>query len=152
MITYSVTKDVQGRIQAVNATLAGDKLSKAPAGKPNPVGVIFAWLFLLLVGVSVFVTGLPFIVLGAYLFVSTVTYFAYAIDKSEAQAGHWRIGENVLQILALAGGWPGALIAQQILKHKSKKRSFQIVLWTAVVLNCAGFAWLHTSAGQAFLR
>jgi uncharacterized membrane protein YsdA (DUF1294 family)/cold shock CspA family protein len=152
VVSYSVTKDAQGRIQAVNATLPGDKLSKKSAGKSNPVALIFAWLFLLIVGLSVFVTGLPFMVLGAYLFVSTVTYFAYAIDKSEAQAGHWRIGENVLQFLALAGGWPGALVAQQILRHKSKKGSFRVVLWIAIVLNCAGFAWLHTAAGQAFLR
>ena len=152
VVTYSVTKDAQGRTQAVNATLAGDKLSKMSAGKPNRVAITFAWLFLLLVGVSVFLTGLPFIVLGAYLFVSTVTYFAYAIDKSSAQAGHWRISEKALQLLALAGGWPGALVAQQILRHKSKKGSFRIVLWIAILLNCAGFAWLHTAGGQVFLR
>jgi len=151
-VTYSVTKDAQGRTQAVNATLAGDKLSKTSARKPNPIAVIFAYLFLLLVGLSVFVTGLPFIVLGVYLFVSTVTYFAYAIDKSSAQAGHWRISEGALQLLALAGGWPGALVAQQVLRHKSKKGSFRIILWTAVLLNCAGFAWLHSAAGQVFLR
>ena len=152
MVTYSVTKDAQGRTQAVNATLAGDKLSKMSTGKPNPIAVIFAGLFLLLVGLSVFVTGLPFIVLGAYLFISTFTYFAYAIDKSSAQAGHWRISESALQLLALAGGWPGALVAQQVLRHKSKKGSFRILLWTMILLNCAGFAWLHTAAGQAFLR
>jgi len=152
VVTYSVSKDAQGRTQAVNATLAGDKLSKMPAEKQNPIAVTFAWLFLLLVGVSVFVTGLPFLILGAYLFVSTVAYFAYAIDKSAAQAGRWRISETSLQLLALAGGWPGAIVAQQILRHKSKKGSFRIVFWTAVLLNCAGLAWLHTAAGQAFLR
>ena len=151
-VTYSVTKDAQGRTQAVNATLAGDKFAKTSAGKPNPLAVTFAGVFLLLVGVSVFVTGLPFIVLGAYLFISTFTYFAYAIDKSSAQAGHWRISENALQLLALAGGWPGALVAQQVLRHKTKKGFFRIVLWVAILLNCAGFVWLHTVAGQAFLR
>jgi uncharacterized membrane protein YsdA (DUF1294 family) len=122
------------------------------AGKPNPMAIMFAWLFLLLVAISVFVTGLPFIVLGAYLFVSTVTNFAYAIDKSSAQAGHWRISENALQLLALAGGWPGALVAQQILRHKTKKGPFRIILWIAILLNCAGFAWLHTAEGEVFLR
>ena len=152
VVSYSVTKDAQGRTQAIKATLAGDRLSKISAGKPNPLAILFAWLFLMVVGLSVFVTGLPFIVLGAYLFISTVTYLAYAIDKSSAQAGHWRISENALQLLALAGGWPGALVAQQILRHKSKKGSFRIVLWIAVLLNCAGFAWLHTAGGQVFLR
>ena len=98
-----------------------------------------------------FAAGLPFIIFGAYLFVSTVTYLAYAIDKSAAQAGRWRISEQTLQLLALAGGWPGALLAQQQLRHKSKKGTFRIVLWITVLINCAAFAWLHTSDGQHFL-
>jgi uncharacterized membrane protein YsdA (DUF1294 family)/cold shock CspA family protein len=152
VVTYSVTKDAQGRTQAVNAALAGDKPSKMPAKNPSRTPVIFAWLFLIVVGISVFVTGFPFIILGVYLFISTVTFLAYAIDKSAAQAGHWRIGENTLQLLALAGGWPGALLAQQILRHKSRKGSFRVVLWIAVLLNCAGFAWLHTDEGRTFLQ
>jgi uncharacterized membrane protein YsdA (DUF1294 family)/cold shock CspA family protein len=152
VVTYTVSKDAQGRTQAVNATLAGDRLSHKSAEKPSRIPVTFAWLFLGIVGISVFVTGLPFVVLGAYLFVSTFTYLAYAIDKSAAQAGRWRISETSLQLLALAGGWPGALLAQKILRHKSQKGPFRIVLWIAVMLNCAGLAWLHTAAGQAFLR
>ena len=152
VVTYSVTKDAQGRTQAVNAALAGDKPSKTSAKSPSRITVFFAWLFLIVVGISVFVTGLPFIILGAYLFISMVTFLAYAIDKSSAQAGHWRIGENTLQLLALAGGWPGALLAQQTLRHKSRKGSFRVVLWIAVLLNCAGFAWLHTDEGRTFLQ
>jgi len=152
VVTYSVTKDAQGRTQAVNAALAGDKPSKMSAKSPSRATVFFAWLFLIVVGISVFVTGLPFIILGVYLFISTVTFLAYAIDKSAAQAGHWRIGENTLQLLALVGGWPGALLAQQILSHKSRKGSFRVVLWIAVLLNCAGFAWLHTDEGRTFLQ
>jgi uncharacterized membrane protein YsdA (DUF1294 family)/cold shock CspA family protein len=151
-VSYSVTKDAQGRTKAVNATLAGDKLSNMSAGESSRTAVFFAWLFLMFVGISVFVTGLPFIVLGAYLFMSTLTYLAYAIDKSAAQAGRWRISEKSLQLLALAGGWPGALLAQQILRHKSRKGSFRIFLWIAVLLNCAGLAWLHTAEGRAFLQ
>ena len=151
IVAYSVSKDAQGRTQAVNATLAGDKLPKMSAGESSQTVVIFAWLFLVIVGISVFVTGLPFIVLGAYLFMSTLTYLAYAIDKSAAQAGRWRISENSRQLLALAGGWPGALLAQQILRHKSRKGTFRVVFWIAVLLNCAGLAWLHTDEGQAFL-
>ena len=152
VVTYSVAKDSQGRIHAVNATLAGDKLPKMPAPKSHRLAAFFAYLFLTIVGVSVFATGLPFIVLGAYLFISTVTFLAYAIDKSAAQAGRWRISEKTLQLLALAGGWPGALLAQQSLGHKSKKGSFRVILWISVLLNCAGLAWLHTSDGQTFLQ
>ena len=140
IVAYSVSKDAQGRTQAVNATLAGDKLPKMSAGESSQTAVIFAWLFLVIVGISVFVTGLPFIVLGAYFFMSTLTYLAYAIDKSAAQAGRWRISETSLQLLALASGWPGALLAQQILRHKSRKGTFRVAFWIAVLLNCAGLA------------
>jgi len=152
VVTYSVAKDAQGRVHAVNATLDGDKLPTASATKSNRLAVLFAWLFLMAVGISVFVTGLPFMVLGAYLFISTLTFLAYAIDKSAAQAGRWRISENSLQLLALAGGWPGALLAQQTLRHKSRKGAFRVILWIAIVLNCAGLAWLHTPQGSAFLK
>ncbi|MEZ9823063.1 DUF1294 domain-containing protein [Shewanella sp. 10N.286.45.A1] len=35
----------------------------------------------------------------------------------------------------MLGGWPGALLAQQVLRHKSEKTSFKIVLWLTVVSN-----------------
>jgi hypothetical protein len=46
------------------------------------------------------------------------------------------------------GGWPGALVAQETLRHKSKKASFRIVFWATVLINCAGLAWLHTADGR----
>jgi len=50
------------------------------------------------------------------------------------------------------GGWPGALIAQQTLRHKSRKESFRAVFWVTVVLNCAVLGWLFTDAGAEMLR
>lgn len=151
VVTYSLTKDNQGRTQAANATLAGDKLPKMSAQKPNRIAIIFACLFPIGVGMSVLFADLPVAVLVAYLVISMITFIAYAIDKSAAQAGRWRTSEGTLHFLALAGGWPGALMAQQTLRHKSKKGSFRTVLWVTVLLNCAGLIWLHTSGGQQFL-
>ena len=53
--------------------------------------------------------------------------------------------------VAMAGGWPGALIAQQTLRHKSKKESFRFVFWLTVFLNGGVYAWLFTPSGAAFL-
>ncbi len=97
-------------------------------------------------------TGLPLIVPAAYVLMSMVTFIAYAIDKSAAQAGRWRTAEASLHLLALLGGWPGALLAQQTLRHKSKKGSFRVKLWITIILNCAGFAWLHTLDGRSVLH
>jgi uncharacterized membrane protein YsdA (DUF1294 family) len=77
-----------------------------------------------------------------YLGASALTFVAYALDKSAAQRGAWRIAEKNLHLLALAGGWPGALLAQQWLRHKSVKADFRAVFWATVVLNVALFVVL----------
>ena len=87
----------------------------------------------------------------AYVVMSTITFIVYTIDKSAAQFGRWRTREATLHLLALAGGWPGALAAQQVLRHKSRKRSFRVVFWLTVVLNGAALAWLHSSDGSVWL-
>ena len=152
VVTYSIAKDNQGRTRAVDATLAGEKLRKMAAQKSNRPAMIIAWTFLIVVGISCFLTDLPLIILGAYVLASMITFIVYAIDKSAAQAGRWRTSEASLHLLGLLGGWPGALLAQQTLRHKSRKESFRVTLWFTVLLNCAGLVWLHTPEGLAFLR
>jgi uncharacterized membrane protein YsdA (DUF1294 family) len=44
--------------------------------------------------------------------------------------------------MAVIGGWPGALVAQEVFRHKSRKLSFRRVLWTTVALNCGALIWL----------
>lgn len=77
----------------------------------------------------------------ALMVLSLLTFIIYALDKSAAKNGAWRAEESTLHLLSLAGGWPGALIAQQKLRHKSKKQSFRSVFWVTVLLNCGAFAW-----------
>ena len=80
-------------------------------------------------------------VLAWYVAASLAAAAAYAFDKLAAQAGRRRISEGTLHLLALLGGWPGALIAQQTFRHKSRKRSFLVAFWTTVAINCAALAW-----------
>lgn len=151
MVTFELSADDQGRPRAIKATLPGDKLqasSKRGRGR-LPVGM--AVLFLVLVGVSVLVARLPLPVLALYLVASALTFVAYALDKSAAQSGAWRTKENTLHLLSLAGGWPGALIAQQKLRHKTQKRSFRSVFWVTVLVNCGIFVWLFTPDGALTL-
>jgi uncharacterized membrane protein YsdA (DUF1294 family) len=81
-----------------------------------------------------------------YLVLSLITLLVYFLDKSAAKNKQWRISENTLHILALLGGWPGALLAQQLLRHKSKKVAFQRIFWLTFFVNCALLVWLiiHT--------
>jgi uncharacterized membrane protein YsdA (DUF1294 family) len=51
----------------------------------------------------------------------------------------------------LFGGWPGALLAQRTLRHKSSKMEFQRVYWITVALNCAALGFLMTENGSDLL-
>lgn len=72
-------------------------------------------------------------VLLAYPLASMISFVQYWHDKSSAQAGRWRTPENILHGVALLGGWPGALVAQQCFRHKTRKASFQLVFWLIVL-------------------
>ena len=88
--------------------------------------------------------SLPLWVHALYLGASVVTLVVYAIDKRAAGSGRRRVSENTLHLLALAGGWPGAIVAQQALRHKTAKRSFRAVFWVTVAANVVGFVALAT--------
>lgn len=68
---------------------------------------------------------------------SLLSYAVYAADKQAARQGRRRVPERTLHLLALLGGWPGALLAQQRLRHKSRKAAFRAVFWLTVLLNGA---------------
>ncbi|WP_213938930.1 DUF1294 domain-containing protein [Pseudomonas sp. dw_612] len=79
--------------------------------------------------------GVSVIPLAAYGVVSVIAFFLYWSDKRKARADTWRTPENVLHAVELAGGWPGALLAQQVFRHKTRKVSFQLVFWLIVLLH-----------------
>ena len=81
--------------------------------------------------------GPPLSLALLYPAVSVLAFVAYAMDKAAARSGLWRIPEAVLHLLGLAGGWPGALIAQRVFRHKCRKISFQITFWLVAALNAA---------------
>ena len=108
-------------------------------------------IFLTLVVGSVVNGTLPVVVLFGYVVLSLITFVAYAFDKSAAQRGAWRTSESTLHLMSLLGGWPGALVAQESLRHKSRKESFRAAFWVTVVVNVVAFGWLHTPDGRAAL-
>ncbi len=67
---------------------------------------------------------------------SAVTFVAYGVDKRRAGSiGRRRVPERTLHLLALLGGWPGALLAQRRFRHKTKKASFRLAFWFVVLLH-----------------
>lgn len=152
VVTYGVSSDKQGRPCAISATLAGDMLQEKKAESAGTIPITLAIVFIGVVAASVASGKLPPIILALYIGLSIFTYVAYALDKSAAKTGAWRTQESTLHLFALAGGWPGALIAQQTLRHKSKKESFRFVFWVTAALNLTGFAWLFSPSGSGLLK
>ncbi|MDP2715724.1 cold shock and DUF1294 domain-containing protein [Rheinheimera sp.] len=150
VITYSVGKDDKGRVQANAVTFAGEKLIVKAARTSSrwPLFVLFAFIAVLLLAFAL--DKLPLYVIAAYAVISLFTFISYWLDKRKARAGRWRIPEANLQLLSLIGGWPGALLAQSYLRHKSQKRAFLAVFWLTVLVNLAALSWLTWQGGQLF--
>lgn len=156
-VSFRVALGPQGKKRAVEvevlqvprrAPLAEPSRGVAPWGAAN-VAALCVWLVMLVFGYG---WGHPPLwLLGAYGVASVATFFVYALDKSAAEKGAWRTPESTLHTLALVGGWPGALVAQQVLRHKSSKAAFRNVFWLTVVLNMVGFlSWaLHPALTPA---
>jgi uncharacterized membrane protein YsdA (DUF1294 family)/cold shock CspA family protein len=152
IVTYEVSTDAKGRRQAVNVAFAVNSLEPAGGHKTGTLTLYLAAAFLAFVVGATLVGKLPVAVLGLYLGGSLISYLMYAMDKSAARQGAWRTKEDTLHLLGLIGGWPGALLAQKQLRHKSRKASFQAVFWTTVVINCGTLGWLLTPPGSALIR
>jgi uncharacterized membrane protein YsdA (DUF1294 family) len=88
------------------------------------------------------------IVALAYGLMSVLCFAVYAFDKrASRQRGARRTPERTLLLLGLACGWPGALLAQQWLRHKSAKPSFLLKSWGTIVLNLGALLWLAHRSG-----
>ncbi|NOT17740.1 MAG: DUF1294 domain-containing protein [Sulfuriferula sp.] len=148
LITYQLTNDAQGRLQAEKIRFVGER-------DIATIKWSLSFIFMIVFAAIVLLTGLAgmlnLVVLAIYLILSVVTYFIYAIDKQAAKEHRWRIKEDTLHLLGVFGGWPGAVLAQTKLRHKSKKTSFQVKFWMTVIINCAVFGWLFTKNGTVFL-
>ena len=99
------------------------------------------FLFLMALGLLFMMQEIALWVLVSYLSLSLLTFVLYGIDKRNAIKERWRISEKTLQVFALLGGWPGALLAQQAFRHKTQKRSFIFVLWLAIFINVVALGY-----------
>ena len=151
-VTYELRNDAKGRPQAGSVAFVGkDRASATPSGQGN-ASLMLTLTFLAFVAGSALAGKLPIAVAWFYLAASLVAFAAYALDKSAARNDRWRTKENTLHLFSLAGGWPGALAAQRLLRHKSSKPSFQFAFWVTVVLNCCILAWFFSSSGAEALH
>ena len=159
-ITYDLSRDERNRPQAIRVSYAeraqtghASYVDGVQAARPTrdraetiPGEVVPAALaglgFLAFVGVLGLMGRVPLWVAGVYAAASVTTFGAYHADKGKAIRGEWRTPENTLHLLELAGGWPGALVAQQALRHKNRKPAFLVLFWGIVIVHTAAWVWL----------
>lgn len=70
-----------------------------------------------------------------FLTLNLLVFLIYFLDKQAARKGGWRISERTLLTLALIGGSLGAVAAQQLLRHKTRKEPFRSILAAILILH-----------------
>lgn len=149
LLSYCVSRDPQGRLTALDIRQQEARAPRRvrPAAPPPQQRSIppLLLLFAMLLAGSIVLGYLPAGVAALYLLLSLLTYAVYAHDKRAAQQQRWRIRENTLHLLAALGGWPGALLAQRRLRHKSSKPAFQWRYKLSIAANLGLLAWLQYS-------
>lgn len=140
-VTYAERRDGRNRTRAsevryVNARAVGPGIMNGV-----PVALAATAIFFAFLG-GLFVLGeLPATLLGAYGLFSGGAFLMYGADKAAANQGKWRTSEASLHTIALVGGWPGALVARRVFRHKTIKQPFRTIFWFTVVANCLALAW-----------
>jgi uncharacterized membrane protein YsdA (DUF1294 family)/cold shock CspA family protein len=147
IVIYEIVYDPMGRAQAENVRFADERTQRAPQAGRGMFAPLCASVFLMAIGAAAWAGRLSPLFPAAYAALGVLTFLAYAIDKSAARNGRWRTQESTLHLFSLLGGWPGALAAQRLLKHKSIKTEFQSVFRVTAVLHCVALAWLLWSHG-----
>jgi uncharacterized membrane protein YsdA (DUF1294 family)/cold shock CspA family protein len=154
LVSFEVELGTAGKKRAKNVELIQGVRSRRGVQRDSPAqwgtATLFAIpAFLVLFAIVGVLWRPPLLVAGIYAGVSVITFIAYVLDKSAAARGAWRTPESTLHGLSLAGGWPGALLAQQFLRHKTTKAEFRAVFWGTAAVNVIAFVALCSPVGQS---
>jgi uncharacterized membrane protein YsdA (DUF1294 family) len=74
-------------------------------------------------------------IIAIFVLLNLMTFCVYWWDKEAARDGDWRVSEATLIQLAFLGGSIGAVAAQQLLRHKTRKEPFRSRLRLIVILH-----------------
>lgn len=143
-VTFEVEMAADGRkrakfVEVVKVSRGRTQLKNDSPAQWGTASFFAIPAFLIVFATVAIVWKVPGWVAGLYLGASCVCFVVYALDKSAAVADRRRISEDTLLTLGFLGGWPGAIAAQQILRHKSTKVAFRAKFWVTVVANVLGF-------------
>lgn len=155
-VSFEIETGADGRKRAkhvlfISSVRAGSRSSgksAAPWGTGSLLALAGFALAYLLVTLA---WGTHVLLALGYAVLSLVCALFYWQDKGAAQKKQRRVPEATLLMLGLLGGWPGAIVAQQTLRHKTSKVSFRIAFWATVVLNVGAFLVVTTPLARVLL-
>lgn len=152
VVTYRLAQDAKGRPRADSVRYADRQGRSASfragvSAMPGVFGVLFV-IVLVVLGIW---QRVPWVIVLAYGVASLVTFAAYGLDKWFARRGSRRTPESTLLLLGLACGWPGALAAQRVFRHKTSKRSFLTSFWVTVAINVIIFGYFSWVGNFGYL-
>ncbi|MBN2069694.1 MAG: DUF1294 domain-containing protein [Opitutales bacterium] len=122
---------------------AGERTGNKESAYGGPAMLIFVLFLAVFTALSLIPLWIPLL----YLIMSLLTFLVYTMDKRAAKKDRWRVPEKRLHTLEFCCGWPGALLAQQIVRHKSQKVSFRRIFWLMTFFNVTLLGTCFTPQG-----
>lgn len=93
----------------------------------------FCYLLLISAAVGSIFTSHP--VAMWFLLANVLTLAIYGIDKTAARKTWRRVPESTLLVFGGVGGWPGAIVGQQLFRHKTQKQPFKTYFIVSVIVS-----------------
>ncbi|MCK4228482.1 DUF1294 domain-containing protein [Enterobacter asburiae] len=101
----------------------------------------FCYLLLIFAAIGSFLASNP--VVMWFLLINVLTLALYGADKMAARKGMRRVPEATLLVFGVTGGWPGAIVGQQLFRHKTQKQPFKTYFFLSVVVSIGTMAVLY---------
>ncbi|QLG88533.1 DUF1294 domain-containing protein [Chitinibacter bivalviorum] len=144
VVLFEQGTDAKGRVQAISiAPKKGGQAQAANSANSKKDMIDYLMYGLLPLFLLMVLSSPTRLLLGALvLMLSALVFGMYWFDKRQASKGGWRVPEANLHMVSLLGGWPGAWLAQQSLRHKTQKTTFRVAFLASAMLSVVGLAYL----------
>lgn len=78
-----------------------------------------------------------------FLLINMLTLVMYGADKIAARKGMRRVPEATLLVFGVTGGWLGAIVGQQLFRHKTQKQPFKTYFFLSIVVSITVMAAVY---------
>ncbi len=101
----------------------------------------FCYLLLISAVVGSIFTSHPIVIW--FLLANVMTLMIYGMDKMAARKAWRRVPESTLLVFGVIGGWPGAIVGQQLFRHKTQKQPFKTYFIVSVIVSISVIAAIY---------